>query len=71
MSKTNDGPKYPKVKVQLSGEDGNCFSILGRVQKALRKAGVSKEEVDLFLKEATSSDYDHLLQTCMAWVEVS
>lgn len=62
--------KYPNVKVALIGEDGNAFSILGRVEEALRKAGVSHEERSLFRKEATAGDYDHLLQTVMTWVNV-
>ncbi len=62
--------KYPDIEVQLSGEDGNAFAILGRVQRALRQADVPAEEIDQFRKEATSGDYDHLLQTCMRWVEV-
>ncbi len=63
--------KYPQVRVQLTGEDGNAFAILGRVTKAMRKAGVSKAEIDQFQVEAMSRDYDHLLATCMAWVRVS
>ena len=63
--------KYPKNKVKLTGEDGNAFSILGRVTKALRKASVSTEERDKFQAEATSGDYDHLLATAMRWVDVS
>jgi len=62
MAKTN-------VKVKLVGKDGNAFAILGRVSKALRKAGhpdLAKE----FLEEAMSGDYNHLLQTCMKYVEV-
>jgi hypothetical protein len=62
-------PRYPEVQVQLSGEDGNAFAILGRTAAALRQAGVSQEEIDTFLAEATSGDYDHLLQTTMAWVD--
>jgi hypothetical protein len=27
-------PHYPDVQVQLSGEDGNAFAILGRTQPA-------------------------------------
>jgi hypothetical protein len=69
--KTMSGPKYPKVHVQLTGEDGNAFFILGRCQAAARKAGVSKEEIEAFHKEATSSDYDHLLRTCMKWFDCS
>jgi len=61
--------KYPNVEVQLSGEDGNAFAILGRVKKAMRRAGISKEECDAYQAEATSGDYDHLLQTTMRWVD--
>ena len=64
-------PKYPKIKVQLTGRDGNAFAILGAVTSALRRAGVSKEERNAFTAEATSGDYDHLLQTAMRWVEVA
>lgn len=62
--------KYPNVKVPMIGEDGNAFAILGRVQTALRRAGVSREERDAFVDEATSGDYDHLIGTVMEWVEV-
>lgn len=64
-------PKYPEIEVQLSGEDGNAFSVIGRVQKALRRGGVSQEEQDEFRKEATSGDYDNVLATAMKWVEVA
>jgi Domain of unknown function (DUF4314) len=62
-------PRYPEVQVQLSGEDGNAFAVLGRTAAALRQAGVPQEEIDVFFAEATSGDYDHLLQTTMAWVD--
>ncbi len=61
--------KYPNITVKLAGEDGNAFSILGRVRKALRLANVSKEKQDEFMEEAMSDDYDHLLQTVMEWVD--
>ena len=64
-------PKYPEVRVQLTGRDGNAFAILGAVNAALRHAGVSVEERKQFADEATSGDYDHLLATAMRWVEVS
>jgi 3-oxoacyl-[acyl-carrier-protein] synthase III len=63
--------KYPQVKVQLTGEDGNAFSIMGKVQNALRRAGVSKDEIDLYIQESTSGDYDHLLATAHQWVDVN
>lgn len=62
--------KYPEVEVKLVGEDGNAFAILGRVAQALRRAGVDRAEQDAYFAEATSGDYDHLLQTTMSWVSV-
>jgi hypothetical protein len=62
--------KYPEVKtVKLIGEDGNAFAILGRVVKAMKSAGLSKEVQDAYFAEATSGDYDHLLQTTLKWVK--
>jgi hypothetical protein len=63
--------RYPNIKVDLVGQDGNAFAIMGRIARELRRAGVSEEEVALYLKESRSGDYDHLLQTAMNWVEVS
>jgi len=57
------------VRVRLVGEDGNAFFILGRVTKAMRRAGYTAEEMDRYQREATSGDYDHLLQVTMAWVD--
>ena len=64
-------PKYPSITVPLTGEDDNAYSIIGRVSRALRQAGVSQAEREAFLQEATAGDYDALLQTVMRWVEVS
>lgn len=63
--------KYPNVYVKLVGEDGNAFSILARVSNALKKAGVSKEEISQFQKEAMSSDYNHLLNVVQDWVNAN
>lgn len=63
-------PKYPNVQVQLTGEDGNAFAIMGAVKAALRKAGVSQAEQAEYMKESMSGDYNHLLVTAMNWVDV-
>jgi hypothetical protein len=62
-------PRYPDIHVQLTGEDGNAFAILGRTAAALHAAGVPQEEIDAYFAEATSGDYDHLLHTTMTWVD--
>jgi len=61
--------RHPEVHVDLVGEDGNAFAILARVTQAMHRAGVSNEEQDAYLKEATSGDYNHLLATTMEWVD--
>lgn len=59
-----------KPKVKLVGEDGNAFAIMGRVGKALRRAGYTQEEIDEYQNEATSGDYDNLLRVTMEYVDV-
>lgn len=63
--------KYPKVRVPLSGQDGNAMAIIARVRKALERASTPQEEISKFTEEAMSGDYDNVLQTCMKWVNVS
>lgn len=67
----SDDIKYPDINVQLSGEDGNAFAIMGAVTKALRREGVPAEEIARYKEESMSGDYDHLLQTAMRWVNVT
>jgi len=62
--------KYPQVTVQLSGEDGNAFLIIGRVASAMRRAEIPQAEIDEFTNQATSGDYDNVLGTAMRWVDV-
>lgn len=64
------GPRYPKIRVKLVGEDGNAFAILGRVITALKKGGAPVEDIAAFKAEAMSGDYNKLLATCMNWVDV-
>ena len=62
-------PKY-KPEVQLTGENGNAFVIMGATIKALKKAGADKEYTDKYRKEAMSGNYDELLTTTMHYVDV-
>ena len=60
--------KNGKGNFDLEGEDGNAFASLGRVSKALKRAGLV-DLVDEFIEEATSGDYNHLLETVLDYVE--
>lgn len=63
-------PKYPDIYVPLLGHDGNAALIIGRTMEALRRGRVPQVELDTFAVEATSGNYDHVLQTVMGWVSV-
>ena len=60
-------PEGAKVVVKLVGEDGNAFSIMGRVSRALRRAGMP-EKAEEYLARATAGDYDHLLAVTLEYV---
>jgi len=63
--------QYPDVTVQLTGEDGNAFAIIGTVARALRKTG-HREAADAFITDAMAlGSYDDLLRLCMTTVDVS
>lgn len=62
--------KYPNITVQIVGADGNAFNLLGICTRAMRKAHLPQTEIDAFMSEAMSGDYDHLLATVMAWFAV-
>lgn len=62
--------KYPDITVQLTGNDGNAFAVMGAVRKEMRRAGLSQDQVQEYLDEAMSGDYDHLLQVTMKYVNV-
>lgn len=61
--------KFPDVHVQLTGKNGNAFNILGLCQRAARQAQVPADQIREFMDEASSGDYDHLLQTCQRWFD--
>ena len=66
-ARLEDGSLLKKVPVVLAGEDGNAFSIMARVSKVLRKEGYSKEVIEEYQTDATSGDYDHLLQVTLKY----
>ena len=59
-----------KPTVRLVGQDGNAFSVMGAVKQALKQAGADKEYIDIYMSEAMSGDYNHLLAVSMDYVNV-
>ena len=54
-----ENPKKPMVR--LTGIDGNAFSIMGVVSRALRKAEFDQEYIDKYMQESMAGDYNNLL----------
>jgi len=63
-------PDREKPAVQLTGNDGNAFVVMGAVTSALRKAGYTNEEVHEYQSQAMSGDYNNLLTVSMRWANV-
>lgn len=54
----------------LVGQDGNAYSLMGYAAKALREVGL-KEEAKQVFKDATTGDYNHLVNVCSYYVEMA
>lgn len=61
--------KYPDIEVQLTGRDGNAMSIMAAVAAGLRRNGHG-DEIDEFMGEAMSGDYDNVIATAGRWVSI-
>ena len=60
---------HTKVSVPLIGEDGNAFSIIGRVAKALRRSG-QKAAAEEYVERATNThSYDEMLQVTLEYAD--
>ncbi|MFJ2278848.1 hypothetical protein ACIOEZ_32390 [Streptomyces sp. NPDC087866] len=67
----SEAPQYPDVEVRLTGEDGNVYSVIGRVQQALRRAGHREAATEFTQTARSSGSYDEVLQLAMRTVDVS
>ena len=50
------------LSIDLHGPGGNAYNVMGQVKNILKQLRVPKEDIDAYLKEAMSSDYDNLLE---------
>lgn len=54
--------------MDLRGECGNAFVIIGAAQRALRQTGVGAAEREAYAAEATAGDYEELIATTERWL---
>jgi hypothetical protein len=52
--------------MSIQVNDGNAYSFMGVGRRALLNAG-RDSEIETFLDEMTSGDYEHLVQTFIKW----
>ncbi len=59
-----------KPECKLTGKDGNTFSVIGSVIRALKKAGQPDKAKEFSDKAFQQKSYDDLLQLCFEYVDV-
>jgi hypothetical protein len=62
--------KHPDIRVTLDAP-GDDFRIIDHVIKALRRGGISAEEIETFCEEAMSGEDRDLLRICGRWVTLA
>lgn len=58
--------KYGKADFKLVGEDGNAYSIMARVGRALADQGWPLEAKNKVIDEMVAGNYEHLLRVSMS-----
>lgn len=65
------GTEIRKPKVKLTGRDGNAYSIMARVVRALRKAGVPGVTIEEYKTRSKAGNYDNLIAVVMDYADVN
>jgi len=60
-----------KIKVKLTGTDGNVFALSGKVSQALKKAGQADRAKEFTSKLFNCGSYEEALALMQEYVEVS
>lgn len=62
-------PRYPGIRVSLRTR--NSLAVVAAIRQALRRAGASPEEIELFSHEAMSTaGSEERLRVCLEWADV-
>jgi len=65
-----NGTTASKPRCRLVGTDGNVFSIIGHVKRALERAGQRERASEFAAKAMQSKSYDEVLALCFEYVDV-
>lgn len=70
-SGSTDSPRpYHRPPCRLIGTDGNVYSIIGRVTRALERDGQPDRAREFVKRAFGSKSYDAVLALCLEYVEV-
>ena len=58
-----------KPKMELVGQDGNIFGILGKASRLLKRAGQSEQADEMFSRVTACGDYYEALNIISEYVE--
>lgn len=72
-SEQKGGSIQPKtdVTVQLTGQDGNVFNVIGQVSKALKRGGHRDLAQEFTERAFKAESYNAVLRLCMEYVDVT
>jgi len=62
-------PQKEKPKMNLIGEDGNIFAVMGRASGLLKEAGQKAEAEEMISRVTSSGSYDEALSIISEYVE--
>lgn len=65
----SETPRKEKPVMELAGQDGNVFSILGRASGLLRRAGMENEVKEMSSRVMACGSYDEALQIISEYVQ--
>ena len=67
--RSQGAPKKEKPKMNLIGEDGNIFAVMGRASGLLNEAGQKAEAEEMINRVTSSGSYDEALSIISEYVE--
>lgn len=59
-----------KIKVNLIGEDGNIFNLVGIISREMRRNGLEELASEMRNRVFNSESYDNALQIIMEYVDI-
>jgi len=60
-------PRFPDIEVELTGQDGNVFNLIGLVSRELPREHVKEFRIDIM----SSKSYEDALVKMSEWVVIS